>query len=203
MEQLMPPEFEKDLMLAGLPYLAADPALTLERRNARRLTRLYNAMTEDEAERRLEILFELLGAIGERCEIEPPFRCDYGSLITLGNNFYANFGCVILDCNRVTIGRDVKFGPGVHVYAATHPADPVIRASGRELAFPVTIGDGVWVGGRSIILPGVTIGEGTTIGAGSVVAKSIPPQVVAAGVPCRVIRALDLPPKAPTNTMSP
>jgi maltose O-acetyltransferase len=182
---------EKTLMLAGEPYLASDPALALERRNARRLTRLYNATTEDEADRRRKLLVELLGAIGERCEIEPPFRCDYGSLIALGDNFYANFGCVILDCNRVSIGRDVKFGPGVHVYAASHPVDPEIRASGRELALPVTIEDGVWVGGGSIILPGATIGEGSTIGAGSVVARSIPARVVAAGVPCRVIRAVD------------
>ncbi len=114
-------------------------------------------------------------------------------MIRLGENFYANFGCVILDCTVVTIGRDVKFGPGVHVYAASHPLDPVERASGRELAFPVTIGDGVWVGGGSKILPGVTIGDGTTIAAGSVVNRSIPPRVVAAGVPCRVIRTLDDP----------
>ena len=185
---------EKALMLAGEPYLAYDPGLVEERRNARRLTRLYNATTEDEGERRREILVELLGQVAERFEIEPPFRCDYGSLIRLGDNFYANFGCVILDCNLVTIGRDVKFGPGVHIYAATHPVDPVTRASGRELALPVTIGDGVWVGGGTIILPGVTIGEGSTIAAGSVVAKSIPSRVVAAGVPCRVIRDVDDPP---------
>jgi maltose O-acetyltransferase len=111
----------------------------------------------------------------------------------LGENFYANFGCVILDCNLVTIGRDVKFGPGVHIYAASHPIDPIERAGGRELAFPVTIGDGVWIGGGSKILPGVTIGEGSTIGAGSVVNRSIPARVVAAGVPCRVVRALDPP----------
>ena len=182
---------EKALMLAGEPYLAYDPGLVEERRNARRLTRLYNATTEDEAGRRREILAELLGSLPERCDIETPFRCDYGSLIHLGDNFYANFGCVILDCNLVTIGRDVKFGPGVHIYAATHPVEPTARASGRELALPVTIGDGVWVGGGSIILPGVTIGEGTTIAAGSVVAKSIPPRVVAAGVPCRVLRPVE------------
>jgi maltose O-acetyltransferase len=197
----MHPISEKALMLAGELYLASDPALVLERREARRLIRLYNGTTEDEPDHRRQILVELIGMIGERCEIEPPFRCDYGSLITLGDGFFANFGCVILDCNRVTIGRDVKFGPGVHIYAATHPVDPVERASGRELGLPVTIGDGVWVGGGSIILPGVTIGEGSTIGAGSVVTKSIPPRVVAAGVPCRVIRALDLPPTAPGNTM--
>lgn len=184
---------EKALMLAGELYLAADPGLEQERRDARRLVRLYNATTEDEPERRRAILQELLGSIGGKCEIEPPFRCDYGSLISLGDNFYANFGCVILDCNRVTIGRDVKFGPGVHIYAATHPVDPGLRASGRELALPVTIGDGVWIGGGSILLAGVTIGDGTTIGAGSVVTRSIPPGVVAAGVPCRVIRKVDLP----------
>ncbi len=179
---------EKALMLAGEPYLAYEPSLVAERQAARRLTRLYNATTEEEPDRRREILAELLGHVGEGCFIETPFRCDYGSLIRLGDNFYANFGCVILDCNLVTIGRDVKFGPGVHIYAATHPTNPEVRNSGRELAFPVTIGDGVWVGGGTIILPGVTIGDGSTIGAGSVVAKSIPPRVVAAGVPCRVIR---------------
>jgi maltose O-acetyltransferase len=182
---------EKALMLAGEPYLASDPVLVEERRNARRLTRLFNATTEDDTQRRRQILTKLLGSIGVKCEIEPPFRCDYGSLIHLGDNFYANFGCVILDCNLVTIGRDVKFGPGVHIYAATHPVDPSARAAGRELGLPVTIGDGVWVGGRSIILPEVTIGDGTTIAAGSVVAKSIPAGVVAAGVPCRVLRRLD------------
>ena len=188
---IMSIDVEKQLMLAGEPYLASDPALAAERLRARGLTRLYNATREDEPARRREILVDLLGSLGDRCEIEPPFRCDYGSLIRLGDNFYANFGCVILDCHRVTIGRDVKFGPGVHVYAATHPLDPILRASGRELGLPVTIGDGAWVGGGSLILPGVTIGEGTTIGAGSVVTRSIPPRVVAAGVPCRILRTLD------------
>jgi maltose O-acetyltransferase len=121
-------------MLAGEPYLASDPELTAMRLKARRLTRLYNATTEDEFERRREILVELLGEVSGPIQIEPPFQCDYGSLIRVRANFYANFGCVILDCNRVTIGRDVKFGPGVHVYAASHPLDPDERASGRELA---------------------------------------------------------------------
>jgi maltose O-acetyltransferase len=120
----------------------------------------------------------------------PRFGATIGAHISIGEGFFASFGCVILDCNVVTIGRDVKFGPSVHIYAATHPVDPTARNSGRELGFPVTIGDGVWVGGGSMILPGVTIGEGSTIGAGSVVAKSIPPRVVAAGVPCRVLKSL-------------
>ncbi len=183
---------EWDRMLAGEMYLSADPDLVAARKRARRLVRRYNDLTEDDPIGRKQILGELIGKLGDRAEIEPPFRCDYGSLIELGDGFYANFGCVILDCNRVTIGRDVKFGPGVQVYAATHPTDPEARnTTGRELAFPITIGDGVWVGGGAIILANVTIGEGSTIGAGSVVHRSIPPRVVAAGVPCRVIRALD------------
>jgi maltose O-acetyltransferase len=189
----MNPTSEKALMLAGQMYLSADPELAAERKRARRLTRLYNATTEEEEDRRKEILRELLGRVGSRIEIEPPFRCDYGEHISIEEGFFANFGCVILDCNLVTIGRDVKFGPNVHIYAATHPVDPTARNSGRELGFPVTIEDGVWVGGGSLILPGVTIGEGTTIAAGSVVAKSIPPRVVAAGVPCRVLRSLSDP----------
>ncbi len=187
----MPEPTEWDRMLAGEMYLSADPALVAARKRARRLVGRYNSLNEEDPVGRRQILGELLGKLGTRVEIEPPFRCDYGSLIEVGDGFYANFGCVILDCNRVVIGRDVKFGPGVQVYAATHPVDPESRnTTGRELAFPITIGDGAWVGGGSIILPGVTIGEGTTIGAGSVVNRSIPARVVAAGVPCRVLRAI-------------
>lgn len=182
---------EKEKMLAGELYLAYDPELVAERLRARRLTRRYNETTEEEPERRREILRELFGAIGARAEIEPPLRCDYGSNIRVEDGFYANFDCIFLDCAAITIGRDVKFGPRVQVLAAYHPTDPVARASGRELAAPVTIGDGVWVGAGAIIGPGVTIGAGTTIGAGSVVTRDIPARVVAAGVPCRVIRTLD------------
>lgn len=181
---------EREKMLAGAMYLASDPELKAARLRARRLTRLYNQTTEEEPGRRLEILRELFGAVGDRVEIEPPLRCDYGTFIRVGDGFYANFDCVILDCNAVTIGRDVKFGPRVQVIAATHPTDPLLRASGRELGAPVTIGDEVWVGAGAIIGPGVTIGAGTTIGAGSVVTRDIPAGVVAVGVPCRVIRHL-------------
>ena len=107
---------------------------------------------------------------------------------TIGERFYANFGCVNLDVAPVTIGDGVMFAPGVHVYAATHPIDPADRLSGRELGRPVTIGSRVWVGGGSIVLPGVTIGDDATIGAGSVVTRDVPPGVVAAGNPCRVLR---------------
>ena len=181
---------EEEIMLAGEMYLAGDPDLVAARLRARRLARLYNATTEEDVAPRRAILEELLGAIGPRIEIEPPFYCDYGRYLRIGDNFYANTGLVVLDCNLVTIGRDVKCGPRVQILTATHPVDPGARASGRELAFPIAIGDGVWLGAGAIVGPGVTIGEGTTIGAGSVVTRDIPPGVVAAGVPCRVIRSL-------------
>ena len=181
---------EEAMMLAGELYLASDPALVAARKRARRLTRLYNATTEDEADCRREILVELLGSVGPRVEIEAPFHCDYGSYLRIGDNFYANFGLIVLDCNRVTIGANVKCGPRVQIIAATHPIDPTLRKSGRELTQPITIGDDVWLGAGVIVCPGVTIGQGTTIGAGSVVVRDIPANVVAAGVPCRVIRIL-------------
>jgi maltose O-acetyltransferase len=181
---------EGEKMLAGQLYRAADPELTAARRRARRLTRLYNQTSEEENERRSQVLSELFGRIGPNSEIEPPFACDYGTNIYASDSLYLNFGCVILDCARVDIGCNVQMGPGVHIYTAHHPTDPAIRASGLELATPVRIGDLVWIGGGSIICPGVTIGDGTTIGAGSVVVKDVPPRVIAAGNPCRVLRTL-------------
>jgi len=181
---------EKQKMLAGEPYLASDPELAAERLRARKLTGDYNSTGEDEPDRRVHILHDLFGHLGPGVEIEPPFHCDYGKYICAGRRFYANFGCVILDCNRVTIGDDVLFGPYVQVYAAYHPVDPDIRLTRQELSAPVTIGDNVWIGGGAIILPGVTIGPGATIGAGSVVTGDIPANVVAAGNPCIIKKHL-------------
>jgi maltose O-acetyltransferase len=181
---------EKQKMLAGELYLGSDPELVAERQRARRLSRLYNQTTEEEPERRREILQELFGALGPGAVIEPPFYCDYGSHITAGSAFYMNFGCVILDCCPVRIGDNVMLGPAVQIYAAYHPVDPAVRLAGPELAAPVVIGSNVWIGGAAIICPGVTIGDNTTIGAGSVVVKDIPANVVAAGNPCRVLRHL-------------
>lgn len=181
---------ERDKMLAGELYRAADEELTNGRLRARRLTRAFNGTHEDESTRRVEILCELLGAAGPRLEIEPPFRCDYGDNIYLGDNFYANFNCVILDCARVEIGCNVLLAPNVQIYTATHPFGAAERASGREFALPISIGDKVWIGGGAIICPGVSIGDNTIIGAGSVVTKSVPANVVAAGNPCRVLREL-------------
>ncbi len=188
MKDLSKTELEK--MLAGELYLASDPELVRGRQRATNLTRLYNNTTEDQLELRQQLLSELFGKIGSNLFITPPFYCDYGSNIELGNNVYMNFNCVILDCNKVEIGDNVLLAPSVQIYAAYHPVDPELRLTGKELAAPVKIGNNVWIGGGAIICPGVEIGDNTTIGAGSVVVKNIPAQVIAAGNPCRVIRSL-------------
>lgn len=181
---------EKEKMLAGEPYLASDPELVAARTRARSLLRAFSQTGPEELDKRRSLLSQLLGTVSPDIFIEPPFFCDYGSNIHLGARVYMNFQCTILDCNRVEIGDDVMFGPGVHIYTATHPIDPDERTEGPEQALPVRIGNQVWIGGSSVICPGVTIGEGTTIGAGSVVTKDIPPRVLAVGNPCRVMRTL-------------
>jgi maltose O-acetyltransferase len=180
---------EREKMLSGGLY-TVDAALRRELVNARGITRRYNATTEDEADIRKGLLSELFAKMGENIYIEPPFRCDYGSNISIGENFYANYDCVILDVNRVTIGCNVKFGPRVCVYTAGHPIDAGVRRSLLEFGKPVAIGDDVWVGGNAVINPGVTIGSNAVIGSGSVVTKDIPDGVVAAGNPCRVLRQI-------------
>lgn len=175
-------------MLSGELYDAYDPELAEERRIARELMRLYNTSTESDD--REGILRRLLGHVGEGVIIEPPFYCDYGTHIYLGNRVYMNFGCVILDSNEVRIGDNVMFGPYVQIYTAHHPIRASERIKGPELAHPIRIGNNVWLGGGTIVLPGVTIGDDTTIGAGSVVTNDIPPGVVAVGNPCRVKREI-------------
>jgi maltose O-acetyltransferase len=181
---------ERERMLAGALYLASDPELAAARRRARALIRNYNATAPEEAERRQALLSVLFARMGRHIHIEPPFHCDYGSHIELGDSIEMNFGCVILDCATVTIGSHVLFGPYVQILAATHPLDPEVRRGGRELARPVVIGDDVWIGGGAILCPGVSIGHGTTIGAGSVVTRDLPGRVLAGGNPCRVIREI-------------
>ncbi|MBD5780355.1 sugar O-acetyltransferase [Pelagicoccus sp. NFK12] len=181
---------EKEKMIAGEPYVAMDQELASERLAARQAIHRYNASAPEQFKERAQILERLLGAYHKTAFIEPEFRCDYGYNIHLGKAFYANFGCVMLDVCPITIGEYVKFGPNVQLYTAAHPIDPDERATFTEFGKPITIGDKVWIGGSTIVLPGVTIGEGTTIGAGSVVTKPMPPRVVAAGNPCRVIREI-------------
>lgn len=181
---------EREKMLAGELYLANDPALVEGRRRSRRLCHAFNAAPPDDDPGRLALLHRLFGALGPGGYVEPPFHCDYGSQIYVGARLYMNFDCVVLDCARVDIGDDVMFAPGVHVYTATHPLDPVERISGREFARPVRIGSRVWLGGRVVVLPGVTIGDDTVVASGSVVSRDLPPRVLAAGQPARVLREL-------------
>lgn len=178
---------EKEKMLAGLLYNSLDEELVKEREYARGLTFEFNQTRPDEIEKRKQLIRRLLHARGS-FYIEPPFHCDYGYNIEIGDNFYANFGCVILDVNTVRIGDNALLAPNVQIYTATHPTDPAQRLTGRELAKPIVIGDNVWIGGGAILCPGVTVGNNVTIGAGSVVTRNIPDNVIAAGNPCRIIR---------------
>ena len=181
---------ERDKMLRGELYDASDPQLVQERLRARRLLKAFNDSHPDDQDQRQALLAQLLGAVGAGVHIEPPFYCDYGSHILIGERVFLNFGCVILDCNIVRIGDNTQLGPAVQIYAATHPLQAAERIKGPELGYPITIGRNVWIGGGAIIGPGVTIGDNTTIGAGSVVVKSIPAHALAVGNPCRVIRDL-------------
>ena len=182
---------EKDKMISGDLYIASDELLVKERLNARRLTRLYNNTLETEIEKRTEILRELLGSMGNNIYIEPTLKCDYGYNINVGENFYANFDTVILDVCPVNIGKNVFLAPGVHIYIATHPLNAEERNSGAEFGKPVTIGDSVWIGGRAVICPGVTIGNNVVIAAGAVVTKDIPNNVLVGGNPAKIIKTIE------------
>ncbi len=159
----------------------------VERKN--KLLKRFN-YEADEEERR-EILKELLGGVGDNVSITPLFYCDYGLNIFIGNNFYSNYDFVVLDCGKVTIGDRVWLAPSVSIYAVGHPIDPEMRGRGLEYCAPVTIGNDVWIGGNTVINPGVGIGNNVVIGSGSVVTHDIEDGVVAAGNPCRVIRKID------------
>ncbi len=180
---------ERQKMLAGEPYDPADPELVAARRRARDLCWALNATGEGEADQRRRLLTELLGAGGQSVRMQPPFFCDYGSNIELGESVYFNFNCVVLDVCPVRIGAFSLFGPAVQIYTPMHPLDAAARR-GKESGKAVEIGDDVWVGGGAIILPGVRIGARAVIGAGSVVTRDVPADVFAAGNPCRVIRSL-------------
>jgi maltose O-acetyltransferase len=170
---------ERAKMLAGELYDASDPGLVAARARARELWARYNAAPA------ISILEELFEHLGADAVVERPFHCDYGTNISIGKGFYANVGCVFLDCARIEIGDRVLFGPNVQLYAATHPVEAEARREGLEYALPIVIGDDVWLGGAVVVLPGVTIGDRAVVGAGSVVTKDIPADAVAAGNPCR------------------
>lgn len=179
-------------MLSGELYNALDPELSQERIRARLLLKEFNDSKEDEPGKRENILKKLIPHAGADLWLQPPFYCDYGYNIIIGDNVFFNFNCVVLDVMPVKIGSRTMLGPNVQLYTATHPMNFKERALGLELAKPITIGEDVWIGGSVVICPGVSIGDRSVIGAGSVVTKDIPPDVFAAGNPCKVIRKLDV-----------
>lgn len=178
-------------MLAGELYVADDPELNAARRRARQLLARFNTADSEAFKARFSLLGELFASLGAGSLINPTLKCDYGFNISIGKNSFLNFDCVLLDCNRIDIGDDVQFGPGVHIYTATHPMNAAVRRSGQELAKPVSIASGVWIGGRAVVCPGVSIGESTVVGAGSVVTRDLPANVFAAGNPCKVIKRIE------------
>lgn len=180
---------EKNKMLEGFPYQAWDQELVKERTYAKQITFAYNALEPDKRDERTALLQQLIDAAGS-FHIESPFQFDYGYNIHLGDNFYANHNCIMLDCASITIGKNVMLAPNVAIYTAGHPMHPETRAAGLEYALPVTIKDDVWIGGNTVINPGVTIGSGCVIGSGSVVNKDIPDNVLAVGNPIRIIREI-------------
>ena len=171
-------------MIAGERYLAADPQLVAERERCEEMLRRYNGSGD------VAVLHELVGSIGRDSHIRAPFFCDYGYNITVGDDCFVNFNCVMLDVVPITLGDRVQVASAVQFLAADHPLDAVERASGREFGRPITLEDDAWVGGGVVLCPGVTVGRGSIVGAGSVVTKDIPPGVVAVGNPCRVLRKL-------------
>lgn len=181
---------ERDKMLAGAMYDPFDPELVALRDRARDLCWDLNATRESQADERRRILRELFGTGGDTAWMQPPFFCDYGVNIHLGERVFFNFNCVVLDVAEVRIGDFTLFGPSVQIYTAMHPMDAAERRL-HEYAKPIAIGSDVWVGGAAVICPGVTIGSRSVIGAGSVVTRDIPEGVFAAGNPCRVIRPVD------------
>jgi maltose O-acetyltransferase len=182
---------EKSKMLAGALYDPLDPQLAAERRRARLLWKALNDTRDDQPEERATLLAELIPSAGPDLWIEPPFYCDYGTNMTLGEKVFFNFNCVVLDVAPVMIGSRTMMGPAVQIYAAMHPLLAVDRRTGLESGQPVAIGEEVWIGGGAIICAGVRIGSRAVIGAGSVVTRDVPEDVFAAGNPCRVIRKLD------------
>ena len=181
---------EKEKMLNGKPYKAFGEELKSERKYAKEMIFEYNNLSPKEINKHNEIIKRIFGRVGNDFYIEPPFRCDYGYNISAGKNFYVNYNCTILDCAEVTIGDNVMFAPNVSLFTAGHPIHFEARNEFIEYAFPISIGNNVWVGGGVIVNPGITIGNNVVIGSGSVVTKDIPSNCIAVGNPCKVIKQI-------------
>lgn len=181
---------EWERMQKGLVYNDFDQDLFNKRVEAKKLFKAYNKTEDEEVDLRNKIMKQLFKNVGENVWIEPDFRCEFGKNITIGDNVYINFGCIILDCSEVTIGSHTLLGPNIGLYAANHSTDATERINGGCYGKPIHIGNNVWLGGDVKVLQGVTIGDNTIIGAGSIVTKDIPDNVIAVGNPCKVIRKI-------------
>lgn len=180
----------KQRMLRGELYLADDPEIQADAARAQELMERYNATRHAEQELRDRLLRELLGEVGEGVVVRPPFWVDYGKHISIGARTFANYDCVMLDVAPIRIGAACQLATRVQLLTATHPIDPEPRRRGWEFAEPITIGDNVWLGGGTIVCPGVTVGDDTVVGAGAVVTRDLPAGVVALGAPARVVREI-------------
>lgn len=181
---------QKERMLNELPYQAWKDGLSEERKENKRKVYRYNKLSPDEEKEQDRLIREIVGKCGETIWVEQPFHCDYGYNIEVGNNFYSNYNLTILDVGKVIIGENVMIAPNVSLYTAGHPLHPDARNSGYEYGIGITIGDNVWIGGNTVVNPGVHIGNNVVIGSGSVVTKDIPDNALAVGNPCKVIRFL-------------
>jgi maltose O-acetyltransferase len=180
----------KDRMLAGELYIADDEDLAADFARAQDLLARYNATAHAEQDERDRILVELLGDVGDGVVIRPPFRCEYGTRVTIGAGTFANYDLLMLDVAPITIGSACQIATRVQFLTATHPVDPEPRRIGWESAEPIVVGDNVWLGGGAILCPGVTIGDDTVVGAGAVVTRDLPAGVVAVGSPAKVLREI-------------
>lgn len=181
---------ELEKMLSGDFYDPTDEILSEMRQKARNLTSKYNLTPHEQKDERINILQKLFGSIAGNITIEPHFNCDYGCNIMVGENFYANFGCVILDCADVKFGDNCFIGPQVGIYTASHPLDPAERNSGIETANPIIIGDNCWIGGHATVNPGVVLGNNIVVASGAVVTKSFSSNVIIGGNPARIIKEI-------------
>lgn len=181
---------QKERMLANLPYKAWMDGLSEERMENKKKIYKYNNLDPEDVAGKDKLIKEILGKTGNTVCIESPFHCDYGYNIEVGENFFANYNLVILDVAKVKIGDNAQIAPNVAIYTAGHPIHPDSRNSGYEYGIDITIGDNVWIGGNTCIMPGVTIGNNVVIGGGSVVTKDLPDNVIAVGNPCRIVRKI-------------
>lgn len=182
---------EKEKMQNGLLYDGSKDGLAEDRAKTWKLIQKYNNWPVDDLNGLDNLAKAIIGKSKNKIRIKPPFFCDYGYNINVGENFFANYNLTILDTAPIYIGDNVKIGPNVNIFAAGHPIDPVFRATGLEFGQTIEIGSSVWIGGNTVINPGIKIGDNTVVGSGSVVTKDIPPNTVAAGNPCRVIRNIN------------